>query len=114
MKLNLERNQRSILAQLRFGILPLNIETGRFTNTKLEDRKCTMCETNDVEDEMHFSLSCPFYEDDRIQFVNQLDENIEYYYESDQLQYLFDNVPRKFSKFVTKIWHKRKDNLYKS
>ena len=114
VKLNLERNQRSILAQLRCGILPLNIETGRFTNTKLEDRKCTLCNSQEVEDEMHFSLACPFYENERTQFVNQLDVNIEYFYESDQLQYLFDNVPRKFSKFITRIWLKRKDHLYKT
>ena len=32
--LNLERNQRSVLAQLRAGILHLQIELGRFTNIK--------------------------------------------------------------------------------
>ncbi len=37
VKINLDRNQRSLLAQLRTGILPLHIETGRFSNTKLID-----------------------------------------------------------------------------
>ena len=32
--MNLERDERSHLAQLRFGILPLRIETGRYCNEK--------------------------------------------------------------------------------
>ena len=51
IKINLDRNQRSVLSQLRCGILPLHIETGRFNNTKLEDRKCQICSTDAVESE---------------------------------------------------------------
>ena len=35
---NLPRYQRSLLAQLRFGILPLSIETGRAQRKKVEER----------------------------------------------------------------------------
>ena len=51
---NLQRNERSILAQLRMGILPLTIETGRFINQPLEQRLCKICDSNEVEDEWHF------------------------------------------------------------
>ena len=34
--LNLDRNQHSRLAQLRTGVLPLHVETGRFENKKLK------------------------------------------------------------------------------
>ncbi len=32
--------QRSLIAQLRLGILPIHIETGRFRGTQLDDRIC--------------------------------------------------------------------------
>ena len=35
--------ERSHLAQLRLGILPLMIELGRFRNIDLEKRLCTVC-----------------------------------------------------------------------
>ena len=37
---NLTSSERSILAQLRFGILPIRIETGGFLNIPAEDRFC--------------------------------------------------------------------------
>ena len=49
--INLSSSERSVLAQLRLGILPLHIETGRFVNTKLEDRTCKICNSVNVEDE---------------------------------------------------------------
>ena len=36
IKYNLSSSERSAMAQFRFGILPLNIETGRFRNQALE------------------------------------------------------------------------------
>ncbi len=36
----IRRKERSILAQIRFGILPLHIKTGRFRGTALEERTC--------------------------------------------------------------------------
>ena len=62
--LNLKRNERSMLAQFRCGILPLRIETGRYVGEKPEDRLCKMCERQLIEDEMHFLLHvhCPFYD----------------------------------------------------
>ena len=37
---NLNRSERSILAQFRCGILPLRIETGRYVGEKPEERLC--------------------------------------------------------------------------
>ena len=34
----------SAMAQLRFGILPLNIKTGRLKNQPIEQGICTLCE----------------------------------------------------------------------
>ena len=76
VKFNLTSNQRSVTAQLRAGILPLNIETGRFRNIKLEDRLCTLCNLKAVESEPHFLFDCRCYENLRRKFL----ENICTYY----------------------------------
>lgn len=108
--LNLERNQRSILAQLRTGVLPLHVETGRFENKKLEDRKCKLCNTDAVEDEFHFLFHCSHYENLRQVFYNEipLGEIVD----EDRLKTLFTSYSRKFSKYVCNLFNKRKDCLY--
>ena len=49
---NLQRNHRSLVARLLCSILPLDIETGRYTRIKRERRFCKLCEGNVLEDEM--------------------------------------------------------------
>ncbi len=57
----MSRPERSLLAQLGIGVLPLKIETGRYNNvTVVEDRICELCDL-DIEDENHFVCSCPIY-----------------------------------------------------
>ena len=41
--MNLPRNLRSFIAQIRCGVLPLRIETGRFINLRVEECVCTLC-----------------------------------------------------------------------
>ena len=72
LKMYLPRSHRSLLAQLRSGILPLRIESGRFQNihdpntgkirkSKPEERVCTLCDLNLLEDEIHFVCICSKY-----------------------------------------------------
>ena len=58
---------RSLIAQFRAGILPLSIyiEVGRYWNISLEERLCTLCDDNVVEDEIHFLCSCKLYKEVR-------------------------------------------------
>ncbi len=37
---------------------PLRIETGRFENMNVEEWICQICNTDVIEDEMHFLMSC--------------------------------------------------------
>ena len=62
---NLSRQEISYLAQFRCGILPLGVETDRFKNVPLSERKCTFCDQESVEDEFHFILHCPKYNIER-------------------------------------------------
>jgi hypothetical protein len=96
------------------GILPLNIETGRYTNTPLEDRKCPFYPT-DIESEYHFVFYCKFYEDLRRDFISsipfcmsfQLNEEANMFHE------LCDRSPKKFANFIGAIFNKRLDFLYR-
>ena len=66
VKLAIQRDHCRILAIFRCGNLPLHIETGRFARPKLnvEQRTCFHC-IDSVENELHFLIDCPFYDDMR-------------------------------------------------
>ncbi len=53
VKLCIPGKKRSMLAQIRFGILPLHIEIERFRGTTLEERTCQICNSQSIEDEFH-------------------------------------------------------------
>ena len=55
---------RKLLARLMSGTNELRIETGRYEDMEIEDRKCWFgC--NAIEDEEHFLMGCRMYEDIR-------------------------------------------------
>jgi len=51
------------LAKIRGGTNRLRIEQGRYQQEPLERRVCVLCSMKQVEDEYHFMLECPVYED---------------------------------------------------
>ena len=53
---------RSNFATYRLGSLKLLIETGHYEGLRHEDRICTFCNLNKIEDEVHFLCECPLYE----------------------------------------------------
>ena len=71
------------MAQFRSGVLPLEIETGRFKNSKdkntgqirklkFDERICSLCENNEVEDEFHFVMKCEKFARERRILMNRL------------------------------------------
>ena len=50
------------------------IETGRHSKIEVSDRKCSCC--NKVEDEIHFSVECLFYDLTRNKFFKDFSINI--------------------------------------
>ena len=60
---------RNSLAKLRLASHKLNIEIGRHNNVPRHERKCLLCNLNDIEDEFHFVLKCPVYADIRKELV---------------------------------------------
>ena len=57
----MNRKYRSGLAQVRCGILPLEVKCGHWKGLKLDERKCKLCIQSAVEDESHFLFECPKY-----------------------------------------------------
>ena len=82
----LSRNKRSIFAQLRMGILPLRIETGRFQNMDLINRKCFYCNSGNIEDESHFLFHCSHYDHIRAPFLRKCAEVAEDFSNFDEIE----------------------------
>jgi hypothetical protein len=55
------KQQRTLLTKFRISAHNLNIEKGRYIGTKDEDRICNLCKNN-IEDEVHFLITCPLLE----------------------------------------------------
>ena len=69
----MNRKYRSVLAQVRSGILPLEIECGRWKSLEVEERKCKVCDQSVVEDESHFLFECSLYNSERSHFIETID-----------------------------------------
>ena len=69
-------HQRISVTKLRLSAHKLNIETGRYTNTPRENRICTFCNDNAVEDETHFLRDCTLYNKIRESFMQKHNLNL--------------------------------------
>ena len=98
LKINLSRKERALLGQLRCGILPLHVETGRFRGLALDERRCPFC-PEEVEDECHFLFVCPKYELKRqdLELATNLGQDLNL---DEKLQKLFNEYPRQLAKYV--------------
>ena len=68
---NVQYAARRVMAGLRMGCLPLEVERGRYTQTPYERRTCKLC-LMDVEDQRHFLLFCPALQQERNLLFNSL------------------------------------------
>ncbi len=101
------RFQRSTFAKLRCGILPIQIEVGRFRGQKEGDRKCPVCKTA-VESEIHFMFECSAYDAIRNEFVNNIgidpsSSSVE------MLRHCMNYYQRSTAKYIVKIWNERQN-----
>lgn len=47
------------------------VEKGRWENIELADRKCLLCHKNDIGDEFHYLLVCPFFLNERNKLIKK-------------------------------------------
>ncbi len=114
LKINIDRYDRSLLSQFRDGILPLEIETGRYKGLPREERICSLCNTG-IEDQIHFALKCPVYNNFRNEFNITCIERIPNWAtlnDTQKIVTLFNDHSRLFGKYVKKIFVHRKSLLF--
>jgi hypothetical protein len=107
------RKNRSLMAQIRLGILPINIQTGRYTNIPIKERLCNQCET--IEHENHFVLNCRQYNVEReLLFSKAVDiyPDFQHYNEQDKMCFLFNEMWKEMCIFIRDSWTIRQSNLY--
>ena len=119
VRANIHRGQRSILSRLLGGILPLEIETGRFgkNRKKRELRFCKLCGKEEVEDELHFLFTCDALKDVREQTISVLSNSImdtDSFSKAEQLAKLLtkDHI-KEFAQALETHFYARRDLVYK-
>ena len=65
------------MCKLRISAHKLNIEVGRYINkTARNERFCKKCNTDEIEDEMHFLLLCNPIETDKKHILDLVDGEV--------------------------------------
>ena len=72
----MDKHLRTSYTKFRQSSHKLLVERGRWMKPKLqyEMRKCTLCNSGDIEDEYHVTLICQHFKDLRTKYIK------EYYY----------------------------------
>ena len=63
---------RNAVAKLPLSVHNLFIEIGRHKNIIINERICSLCTHNEVEDEYHFLLICPAYNELRHSYLKNI------------------------------------------
>ena len=114
--MNCDKHIRSHIAQIRSGILPLNIELGRHNNLAVKDRICNICDKQEVEDEMHFICNCPAYDNFRNVLYNDMRGVIESFDDcsiNDKFNYIMSLCNKNVGRYIVNSFQNRRNLLYK-
>ena len=93
--LNLKRSQRSLIAKLCLGILPIRVETGRYNNTIRKERICLICNNGNIEDEYHVMFYCEIYKASRstlLTYASQIEKDFITFNDTQKLEFLTTNL----------------------
>ena len=99
--------QRSVLAYIRSGTLPIEIEKGRWRSIVRENRHCKQCKTNVVEDLEHFLVICLKTESTRNCFMGNINSivDISHLSNSDKIHIVLTDtcLHKLMSNFIIKL-----------
>ena len=115
MKYTLDKHIKFLFAQFRCGILPLKIETGRFSRLPLDERVCEMCNLNKIEDEFHFLCECTIYEDIRNKYYDTVMRRYPEFndlIDKNRFKFLVTIGWRETVNYIVNAWNIRKTKLY--
>ena len=121
-KSNLPRNEQSLVACLFCGILPLEVETGRYKDKdkKKKERKqrfCKVCETDKVEDELHFLFMCTalsVVREEKLEPILTSSRDTRKYNSEEKLIWLLskENI-KSFGQAMACLYQRRQDILFR-
>ena len=112
VKIAHSKMSHSIFAQFRLGILPLEIETGRFRNIPSENRVCHFCK-KEIEDELHFVCVCPVYSYHRNILFNEIILTYNNFSNLDiKFRFIMATGTECVLNYVENAWNTRKSLLY--
>ena len=109
--LSIITNKQHLIAYTRFRLRShsLAIETGRHRNIPREHRTCLYCDSDQVEDEVHFLLFCAFYDELRrplIPLISELNTHDAFVF---LLHSTAPNTTRLVPKFIYQSFNKRSE-----
>ncbi len=111
----MSRQCRSYFALLRNGILPLQLEVGRWINKPVEEGLSSICNNGTVEDEEHFLFHCNFYYCEHQDFYHYMKNNIPNFnnlsIEQKLQTVMTTEYVQLFSKYFWKIYQMRQNKL---
>ena len=113
--MNISPAERSVIAKLRFGVLPISIETGRYTSVPMEQRICTLCNLDEVETEYHFVFICDRYQQFRNNLLSKLnisDVMFRTYNLQEKFKLLF-SAPKYLGQYLIESLELRKSIIFK-
>ena len=67
---------RSSVAKERLNSHSLMIEKGRHNNTKIQDRLCKKCDRQEIEDEYHAVMRCPYFSNQQNELFTKLSKEV--------------------------------------
>lgn len=114
LSMDLKKNERSLLAQCRTGILPLRLETGRYLGEPVDSRTCRLCNSGEVENECHFIFQCSLYNELRNTYLGNIISRDSFVNISDldKLVLLMKDYVRQLSKYIVSAFTLRKTTLF--
>ena len=96
--------KRSLIAQIRLGILPLEVEVGRYSKLEKDEQICKLCKKC-TETELHFLFDCETLDTVRTDVMNKCPE-INGMSGIEKFSYL-SNMPYRFGNIVKELWLER-------
>ena len=100
-----------MISHLRVGILPLEIDSGRYVRKKLTERLCKLCNCN-VEDEVHFICLCPNLNNIRSYYFCKLNIDVGENYMEQLIEVLCHSDLKTMVSFIYKMWNARNKNNF--
>ena len=83
---------------------------------EIADRTCDVCNTGEIEDELHFLCGCPLYDELRTNLFDKAGEscnNFNLFNDNEKFVFLLNELWWEVARFIKLAWYLRRDKLYK-